>query len=291
MPSNFEYHEILLVMLTYNHEDTIVETLDSLIAQNLHSYNLLIVDDCSSDSTYQILIEYERRESRIKVFRNDINIGVEQNFRQSALLALNLAPKASYFSFVSPDDIYLPNWLEKLYSKISSNPKVAVVQSNIEYSHNGENWIAELDDIKVVDNILRRAILCHSRNNMYFHGLWSKNTFETFSQYPEGKFEELFRLENFLIALLSTSGDCLHIPEVMLLKKVDKGSRYRYPEHKWFKSVEYSNMELVRIITRTLILMLQRSKDKKILITTLLLYLWFRLQKVLYEKSLNLKKS
>lgn len=79
---------VTIIMPTYNAEKTISFAIDSIINQSWKNFELLIVDDCSSDATYSIAKEYEQLDSRIKVFKQEINLGA-YSARNLALLNAN----------------------------------------------------------------------------------------------------------------------------------------------------------------------------------------------------------
>lgn len=104
---------ISIAMATYNGEKYLREQLDSILAQTVQDFELIVCDDCSTDSTVKILNEYAERDSRIKVFVNELNLGFKKNFERAAGLC-----KGEYIAFSDQDDIWLPEHLEKLLSII-----------------------------------------------------------------------------------------------------------------------------------------------------------------------------
>lgn len=58
----------LIMMATYNGEETIREQLDSIQSQDFQNWELYISDDNSSDKTREIIAEYQQRDSRIKKY-------------------------------------------------------------------------------------------------------------------------------------------------------------------------------------------------------------------------------
>lgn len=97
---------VSIITPTYNCAKFIGETIDSIIAQTYENWELIIVDDNSSDNTEEIVKQY--KDSRIKYYRNDSNKGaaVSRNF------ALSLA-KGKWIAFLDSDDLWLPSKLEK----------------------------------------------------------------------------------------------------------------------------------------------------------------------------------
>lgn len=68
---------ITVIIPTYNNEDTISRAINSVIAQTFTEWQLIIVNDCSTDNTLNIVNEYvEKYPEKIKVISNKVNQGV-----------------------------------------------------------------------------------------------------------------------------------------------------------------------------------------------------------------------
>ena len=66
-------------MSVFNGENTLEESIESILNQTYSNLEFLIVDDQSDDKTYQILENYKKKDSRIKVFKNNENIGLTKS--------------------------------------------------------------------------------------------------------------------------------------------------------------------------------------------------------------------
>lgn len=100
---------IEILMATYNGEEYISEQIDSIIDQTYKNWKLLIRDDGSKDRTLEILKEYEKRDERINVLRdNKGNLGFVKNFEE---LLKNSSEEFVMFS--DQDDCWLENKIEK----------------------------------------------------------------------------------------------------------------------------------------------------------------------------------
>ena len=97
---------VSIVLPTYNGSQYIRESLDSIIKQTCTDWELLIVDDCSSDHTLEIAREYASRDARITVIHNEVNRKLPS--------ALNIGfahAKGKYLTWTSDDNRYLPEAL------------------------------------------------------------------------------------------------------------------------------------------------------------------------------------
>ena len=96
-----------VVMTVYNAEKYLRDTIESVLRQTEKNFELIIVNDCSTDSSEEIIKEYMSDE-RIRYFKNKENLKVSKtrNFGVSKA-------RADYVAFIDSDDIWLDNKLEK----------------------------------------------------------------------------------------------------------------------------------------------------------------------------------
>lgn len=88
-----------VIIPVYNTEKHLKRCLDSVIGQSYDNLEIIVVDDCSTDSSLQILEEYAAKDSRIKILRHDVNNGLFQ-----ARLTGMEAATGDYFAFLDSDD-------------------------------------------------------------------------------------------------------------------------------------------------------------------------------------------
>ncbi len=115
-----------ILLATYNGEKFIKEQIDSILNQTYQDFNLIISDDCSKDGTRDILKEYEKKDSRIKVFFQSKNLGYVKNFE----FLLNEV-ESEYYMLSDQDDVWLPEKIEKSYNCLIDN-KADLVFSDLE---------------------------------------------------------------------------------------------------------------------------------------------------------------
>ena len=106
---------ISIIIPVYNIEKYLKECLDSILNQTYKNFEVILVDDCSTDSSFDICNEYSFKDSRIKVFQNEVNsggCGIPRN------IGLKHA-KGDYITFVDGDDLIENNYLETLIKSAS----------------------------------------------------------------------------------------------------------------------------------------------------------------------------
>ena len=106
-------------MATYNGEKYLAEQLDSIINQTYHNWNLLIRDDSSTDRTLEIIQDYQKKDNRIKLLKdNKGNLGIVKNFEE-----LLKNSESEFIMFSDQDDIWIENKLD-VYLKTAEKIKI-----------------------------------------------------------------------------------------------------------------------------------------------------------------------
>lgn len=98
---------VSIIMPTYNSESFILDTINSVVKQTFESWELIIVDDCSSDNTVKIIKKKFGHDKRIHIFENEMNSGAGVS-RNNGLIQ----SKGKYIAFLDSDDIWHENKLE-----------------------------------------------------------------------------------------------------------------------------------------------------------------------------------
>lgn len=119
---------VSIITPCYNCENFISKTIESVISQSYQNWEMLIIDDCSTDASFAVAESYAKNDKRIKVYKNKENQGAyfSRNF------AINEA-KGTYVAFLDSDDIWLP---EKLQIQIDFMQK-----NECDFSFSEYEWI------------------------------------------------------------------------------------------------------------------------------------------------------
>ena len=112
---------ISLIMSVYNGEDYLSEAVESVIKQTFSDWELIIINDCSTDKTGEILSGFAAKDPRIKVHTNEVNLRLPSSLNK----ALSLS-EGKYIARMDADDICLPDRLEKQYAFMEKNPDVSL---------------------------------------------------------------------------------------------------------------------------------------------------------------------
>ena len=100
----------------YNEEKFISDTIKSVLDQTYKNFEIIIVNDCSTDKTLEIIKSFD--DPRIKIYNNDINMNIPYSCNKGICFA-----NGEYIAHIDADDIWYPSKLEKQISFLESNPE------------------------------------------------------------------------------------------------------------------------------------------------------------------------
>jgi len=112
-------------MPMYNAQEFLEEAINSILNQSFTDFEFLIGDDCSTDTSLQLAENISRRDSRVKVIKNDRNSGV--SFTRNQLYDIS---NGEYIAVMDADDVALPERLEQQVKFLNDNKDYVCVGSN-----------------------------------------------------------------------------------------------------------------------------------------------------------------
>lgn len=119
--------KISIIMGTYNCEQYLKESIDSIINQTYKDWELIICDDGSSDNTYAIAMGYARiYKDKIKVLKNHKNMGLNYTLNKCAKIA-----SGEYIARQDGDDISIDKRFEEEIAFLDNNKEYALVTSSM----------------------------------------------------------------------------------------------------------------------------------------------------------------
>ena len=107
---------VSIVLCTYNGSRFLAGQLDSLLAQTWPHFEIVAVDDGSTDDTVSVLERYAAQDARIRVVINPANLGFARNFERSVSLS-----RGAYIAPCDQDDVWLPGKIEALLAAIEGH--------------------------------------------------------------------------------------------------------------------------------------------------------------------------
>jgi len=155
--------EISVIIPSYNNEKYMNECIDSVLNQSFTDFEIVVCDDHSTDGTYDILMQYQRTHDKIKVIRNEKNMGVTPSRHRAILQS-----QGKYITTLDHDDVYLSK--DKLLNEISLIQRFKEIYGNdvcsfsdvIIINDNGEpiksQWdVSEVRQGNIFEDIITRS--------------------------------------------------------------------------------------------------------------------------------------
>ena len=107
---------ISIVLPIYNGEKYMRESIESIIMQSYQNWELIIVNDCSTDNTAEIANEYVKKDKRIKYYKNDKNMRLPRTLNRGFSLS-----KGDYLTWTSDDNLFKQGAFEKMVDALKNN--------------------------------------------------------------------------------------------------------------------------------------------------------------------------
>jgi glycosyltransferase involved in cell wall biosynthesis len=115
----------------YNGERFLAEAIRSVLEQTYTDFELLIIDDCSTDSSPEIIKQFTSLDKRVRYLKNEQNLGLFENYNECMKQA-----SGRYIKLFAQDDVFHPSILEKMVGVFESKPEVALVTC-------AKEWVGE----------------------------------------------------------------------------------------------------------------------------------------------------
>ncbi len=116
---------ISVLIPNYNYVKYVATAVDSAVAQTYPNVEVIVSDNCSTDGAWELLCERYANDPRVRLYRNEQNIGMARNFDRLLELA-----RGEYVMCLSSDDFLLPPHLERLAAAFERDPGLDVVWCN-----------------------------------------------------------------------------------------------------------------------------------------------------------------
>ncbi len=141
----------------FNGENYIRESINSVLRQTEKNFELIVVDNCSTDRTLEIVDSFN--DSRIKVVKNAFNLGSTRNFNRCIELS-----QGEYFVLLPHDDLLLPTALKTFSGALIADPQIGLAYSSYYIiNENGEQthfrMVAPEDKIMSGEEAVKECII------------------------------------------------------------------------------------------------------------------------------------
>ncbi len=228
---------VSIIMPVFNGEKFLHEAIDSLLQQTYNNWELLAVNDGSTDRSREIILQYT--DSRIKLIENEKNIGIIGTKNR----AIDLA-RGKYIATLDADDIALPTRIEKQVAYLEANPNCGLCatlhQEIDEKGNKGLVSIFPTEPADVKSYLLIANCICHS-STMLRADLYKANKYD----------DDYYVAEDFeLWDRISRTHKVVNLPEILTYYRVHGGNISITKKERMFETVKelckriLSNIEL-----------------------------------------------
>ncbi len=121
--------------------------MESVIFQTYKDLEILVVDDASSDSSYQVALNYSNKDSRVKVYKNESNMGAYLN----SIKCMELA-SGSFIKFVCADDVLDTKAISKFVAAFNTNEHIALTTSKFDLIDSKDSKLPDNENSKQISD-------------------------------------------------------------------------------------------------------------------------------------------
>ena len=249
--------KVSILIPVFNRKDYVAECIQSALSQNFTDFEIVVVDNASDDGTWEICQQFAALDQKVRIFRNDSNIGPVRNWRRCAQEA-----KGEFSKMLFSDDCMEPNCLSAMVPKLG-NSDIALVycaarigrsrdDSIIAYSEADSSRISATQFLKLILSgkapVSPGAILIRTRDLL-------KNLHITFPTSTTRQFEKNGAGPDVMILLLTAQNYhfVANISSPLVYFRVHDGSF----------SIENSNNDIVKGYRSAIAFFLIKNHDRK----------------------------
>lgn len=229
--------EVSIGVPVYDAEAYLAEALDSLLAQSFEDFEIVISDNASTDRTAEIGRSYQARDTRVRYFRSDRNLGAAWNFNRTFELSC-----ASLFKWAACDDLHEPLFLERCVDVLHRDPSVVLSHTYVKmidergqplrYDH-GRACLVDGDGAPVSrpdrDHVAEAAEPEVRFRDVLYDMWWCVPTFGVIRRdafLKTARHGSYWGADKVFLAELALLGRFHQVPETLFAKRVHRGCSY-----------------------------------------------------------------
>lgn len=149
-----EYPLVTVGLPVFNGAEHLQVTIDAILKQSFENIELIICDNASTDETVKIAALSASQDERVKIIKNESNIGIFNNFSRVLREA-----SGEFFMWAAHDDLHSPNFIEECVKQLIANPNAVLCQTRVAVCLENPDQIiyhADLNSFNVKASIERR---------------------------------------------------------------------------------------------------------------------------------------
>ena len=238
---NITYPKISIIIPFYNSENFIKECLNSLIYQTFKNFEIICVNDGSSDNSIEILREFQKKDKRIHIIAqnnmgNSRNIGIKES-------------KGDYILFLDFADIFNQTMIEELYAKIKGNDLDIIICKSQLFKVENKRYIFYNEDYLFPDYFFKNNSFSFLNIKKYYFNLfiwwpWDKLFKKKYIENIRNEFQILNNTNylSFIYSSLISSKKIFYFDKILINHRIpiieysnEKSYDYFYCAHKELK--------------------------------------------------------
>lgn len=206
----------------YNGELYVARALDSLLAQDLDDFEIVICDNASQDSTAEICMAYAKRDRRVRVYSNPHNIGLAGNFNRTFDLS-----HGKYFKWAAHDDWHARESLRLSAALLEAHPAAVACATGVcivdEHGTESGQWIPSVDLFTPRPHERFHRLIWTTGETHLLYGLLRSSALRQTSL-----MQSYLASDRTLLAELSLLGPIVHTEEILHFYTVSATARHNY---------------------------------------------------------------
>lgn len=167
---------ISVVIPCYNVEKYVAKCLDSVMNQTYKNLEIILVYDCATDDTLSILEEYEKKDDRIKLIKNEKNSGLSYSRNQGIKYATG-----KYIGFIDSDDYINHSFYENLHDEIVKNKAdISLCDMKVVYEKTNNTILSKCYEGEKFNllNVVNSGLAASACNKLFKREIFDKYLFE-----------------------------------------------------------------------------------------------------------------
>lgn len=233
------FHLISIIMPAYCAEKTIECAIHSIQAQTYKNWELIIIDDGSEDTTWNLITNLSKVDERIHCFKNLKNMGVSETRNRG----INLA-SGDWIAFLDSDDSWTSKKLERQIQLLEKQPDAALIFTGSAYIN--DKGIVAAYHLRVPLQISYRSLL--KQNVISCSSVLVKK--ELMLRYPM-KYDDMHEDYAVWLQILKNGGKALGIDEPLLIYRISensKSSNKKSAAYMTFKVYRFMGLNMIQAL-------------------------------------------
>jgi glycosyltransferase involved in cell wall biosynthesis len=205
---------VSVVLCTYNGELFVDEQVKTICSQTWSKLEIIIVDDASTDKTYEKLKRHAAIDTRIRLFQNEKNLGFNLNFNRACSLT-----KGTFIAIADQDDIWEKNKISELLKEITKSDRVMIAHSvSARFEKNKDPFIKSVNLVDYFEGDDPKKLFLFntiSGHNM----LIRRKLLEAAMPFPENIYYDWW-----LSVVACTMGEIKHVNKILVWHRVHESN-------------------------------------------------------------------